>query len=114
MKRFVISMMLLAMVMASSLNAQNRNKKLTLVEENHAEISVKGIKYILDSYIVLFENPFYITIQREDKAPIEYQEAVDISIGYIRPRGCNSPLERLPDLDRHNEDKTKWIIGISC
>lgn len=101
-------------LMSVSLNAQNGGKRLTLVEENHAELYFNGVKYILDSYIVMFENPYYIIIEREDKSPIEYQEAIDISIDYIKPRGCTSPLERLPNLDRHNEDKTKWMIGISC
>ena len=113
MKKFIIFIIIVTL-MSSSLNAQNGGKRLTLVKENHAELSFKGVKYILDSYIVMFENPYYITIEREDKAPIEYQEAIDISIEYIKPRGCTSPLERLPNLDRHNKGKTKWMIGVSC
>ena len=114
MKKIIFSLMISFVLSTSSLIAQNEVKRLTLVKENHAELSFVGVKYILDSYIVMFENPYYITIEREDKAPIKYQDAVDISIEYIKPRGCTAPLKRLPSLDRHNEDKTKWMIGISC
>lgn len=103
-----------AKMCSAKFNAQNKEKKLSLVKENHAELFFNGAKYILDSYIVLFENPYYITIEREDKEKIEYQEAIDIAIDYIKPRGCTSPLKRLPNLDKHNENKTKWTIGISC
>ena len=114
MKKIVIFIFVLMTLMSPNLNAQNEGKRLTLVKENHAELSFEGVKYILDSYIVMFENPYYITIEREDKAPIEYQEAIDISIDYIKPRGCTSPLKRLPNLDKRSEDKTKWMIGVSC
>jgi hypothetical protein len=113
MKRKVVILMLVLLT-SLSLNAQSEEKTLTLVKENHAELFFNGIKYILDSYIVMFENPYYITIEREDKEKIDYQEAIDISMDYIKPRGCTSPLERLPNLDKHNENKTKWTIGISC
>ncbi len=114
MKKVVITGMMLLLVIISNLNAKNQGKRLTLVKENHAELSFKGVKYILDSYIVMFENPYYITIEREDKAPIKYLDAIDISIDYIKPRGCTSPLKRLPELDQNNKHKTKWMIGISC
>jgi hypothetical protein len=113
MKKKVV-ILLLVLLTSLSLNAQNEEKRLTLVKENYAELSFDGIKYILNSYIVMMENPYYITIEREDKGKIEYQEAVNISIEYIKPRGCTSPLERIPSLDRYNADKTKWMIGISC
>ena len=103
-----------AKMCSEKLPVQNKEKKLSLVNENHAELFFNGVKYILDSYIVMFENPYYITIEREDKEKIDYQEAIDISMDYIKPRGCTSPLERLPNLDKHNENKTKWTIGISC
>lgn len=96
------------------LNNPIKNKKLSLVKENYAKISFNKIKYILNSYIVMFENPYYITIEREDKGAITYEEAINISIDYIKPRGCSSPLKRLPNLDKSNNEKTKWMIGISC
>ena len=91
-----------------------QHKKLTIVKENHAEVSKNKIKYIMDSYIVLMENPYYVTIEREDKSPISYKKAIEISVDYIKPRGCTSPLKLLPNLDKVSSDKTKWIIGISC
>jgi len=113
-KKATISIIILLVLATLDLYAQNGEKRLTLVKENHAELSFNGVKYILDSYVVMFENPYYITIEREDKGAIKYQEAVDISIDYIKPRGCTEPLKRLQNLDNHNKDKTKWTIGVSC
>lgn len=87
---------------------------LHLVEENHAEIQQDGVTYILDSYIVLFEQPYYITLQRRDGQPVSLEQAEKIAIEYIKPRGCTEPPVRLPKLDRHNGDKSAWMIGINC
>ncbi|MCJ8326595.1 MAG: hypothetical protein MJK08_05775 [Campylobacterales bacterium] len=114
MKKFIISIVMLMALSASSLNAKNEGNKLTLVKENHAELTFKGVKYILNSYIVILKNPYYLTLEREDNAPIKYQATIETSIDYIKPRGCTSPLKRLPNLDRHSEDNTKGMIGISC
>ena len=96
------------------LNNPIKSKKLLLVNENYAKISYNKIKYILNSYIVKFENPYYVTIEREDKGAITFEDAINISIDYIKPRGCTSPIKRLPNLDKNNKEKTKWMIGISC
>jgi len=98
----------------SSPNKKLQQKKLTLIKENHAEVFKNNIKYIMDSYIVLMENPYYITIERKDNAPIVYKEAIDISSEYIKSRGCTSSLKLLPKLDKVNLDRTKWMIGVSC
>lgn len=112
MNKIVLSLMIF-MSVSFALNASD-NKNLVLVEENHANLTYDGVGYILDSYIVMFENPYYITIERADKGEITYEKASEISIDYIKPRGCTSPVERLPNLDNHNDNKTKWMIGISC
>ena len=88
--------------------------KLILVEENHAEIESAGITYILDSYIVMFEQPYYISIQRKDNQPIDAAIAEKIAVEYILPRGCTEPLKRRADLDKANEDSTKLVIGVAC
>lgn len=115
MKKFVIFILILVLLASSGLNAQNGKKKITLVKENHSELSFKGVSYILDRYIIMFDNnPYYISVQREDKASIKHQEAIDISIYYTKQKGCTSKLKRLPNLDKYYKDKTKWMIGISC
>lgn len=88
--------------------------KLVLVEENHARIDKGGVTYLFDSYIVLFQQPYYIMVQREDKKPISLEQVEPIAIEYILPRGCTEPLKRRFDLDRNNEDNTKLIIGVAC
>jgi len=55
-----------------------------------------------------------VMIERTDKKQITQENAINISIDYIQPRGCTTPLIRLPKLDQYNKDKTKWLIGISC
>jgi len=89
-------------------------KSLVLVEENHAELERDGVAYVLDSYIVMFEQPYYILVRRKDNQAVNAGVAEEVAIEYILPRGCTVPLERRPDLDRRNEDGTKLIIGVAC
>ncbi|MFK5974933.1 MAG: hypothetical protein QM493_00370 [Sulfurovum sp.] len=104
---------ILILCIVSTLEA-SKNKKLSLVKENHAIITYKGVKYVMDSYIIPFENPYYISVKRSDKKSIRRKEAIKVSKKYIKPRGCTSSLKHLPKLDRVSKNKTKWIIGISC
>ncbi|MBV7434585.1 hypothetical protein KRX19_06035 [Cardiobacteriaceae bacterium TAE3-ERU3] len=97
-----------------SSNSINIGGNLDLIDENHAEINRDGVSYVLDSYIVPFQRPYYITVKRTDGAVLTLQEAESIAVEYIAPRGCTSPLERRADLDQHNQDQTEWMIGISC
>jgi hypothetical protein len=110
MRKFFISLMFFTTL---SLYAAD-NKNLVLVEENHANISYEGVDYTLDSYIVMFEQPYYVTIERTDGKEITYEKAVEVSIYYIKPRGCTESIKRLPNLDKHNGNKTKWTIGLAC
>ena len=89
-------------------------KNLTMVKENHATISRSGNSYVLDSYIVMFEQPYYITVKRADNKSITLNEAAEIAVEYIKPRGCTSPLSRRQDLDKFTSDKTQWLIGVEC
>lgn len=95
-------------------NSINIGGNLDLIDENHAEINKNGATYVLDSYIVPFQRPYYITVKRTDGAALTLQEAESIAAEYIAPRGCTSPLERRTDLDQHNQDQTEWMIGIAC
>ena len=87
---------------------------LTLVSENHAELTIGGVDYVLDSYIVLFQRPYYIRVIRDDGKPIEKPTAIDVAREYIETRGCTDPLERRPQLDQKNSDESEWLIGIAC
>ena len=89
-------------------------KNLTLVEENHAIISKNEKNYILDSYIIMFQQPYYITVKRDDNKPITLNEAAEVAIEYIKPRGCTTPLSRRQDLDKFTSDKSQWLIGVEC
>ena len=97
-----------------STNGINMPGNLDLIKENHAEISKESATYVLDSYIVPFQRPYYITVERSDGLAMTQQEAESIAAEYITPRGCTTPLERRTDLDQHNQDQTEWMIGIAC
>lgn len=112
MKKFFTLLLLFAGFTTSIYAVEH--KKLILVEENHANISYDGVSYVLDSYIVMFEQPYYITIERTDGGEITHEKAIEVSTHYIKPRGCTETIKHLPDLDKHNDKKTKWMIGISC
>lgn len=88
--------------------------KLTRVDENHAVIAKNEINYVLDSYIAPFQQPYYITIKRQDNKPMSLDESVDVAVEYIKPRGCTEPLVRRPDLDKSNADQTQQLVGVSC
>lgn len=89
-------------------------QRLTLVEENHASMTFDKVGYILDSYIVMFEQPYYVKVRREDNRPMQLEEAARVAKEYIQPRGCTEPLSRRTDLDKSNSDKSQWLIGILC
>ena len=89
-------------------------RKLTLVEENHATLTIGNVAYTLDSYIIMFQQPYYVKVKRDDNKPIPLEEAVKVAKEYIQPRGCTEPLSRRTDLDKSNSDKSQWLIGILC
>lgn len=98
----------------ASNSSRNNTSRLVLVSENHAEISKEGQTYILDTYIVLFQQPYYILVRKSSNQPITEDEALSIAVEYIKPRGCTAPPSRRADLDKSNIDKTQWLIGIEC
>lgn len=102
--------------MATSVVANNKisTNGLSLVKENHANIKVAGIRYVMDSYIIPFQRPYYIVVTRVDKARISHKAAVSVSRVYIKPRGCTTPITHRHALDRSSSDKTQWLIVIQC
>ncbi|WP_139133781.1 MULTISPECIES: hypothetical protein [Pseudomonas] len=113
-----LKIVLTAITVSSILGCASNNNidtsNLVLVKENHATIIRDGNSYILDSYIIPFQQPYYITVKRNDKKPISLTEASEVAEEYIQPRGCTEPLARRPDLDKSNADKTQWLIGVEC
>jgi hypothetical protein len=87
---------------------------LTLVDENRAVLSKGEVAYQLDSYVVPFQQPYYVHVKRTDGKAMSKENAVGISLEYIRPRGCTEPPKRVEQLDRSNSDKSEWIVGVAC
>ncbi|MDR2093606.1 MAG: hypothetical protein LBP58_09900 [Azoarcus sp.] len=112
--KHIASIVILALSACASNPGEIDTSRLSLVDENHAEISKEGQTYILDSYIVLFQRPYYILVRKSSNQPLTVSEASSIAAEYIKPRGCTTPLSRRVDLDRSNPDKTQWLIGIEC
>lgn len=88
--------------------------RLRLVEENHAEVTRGEQRYTVDSYIMPFQQPYYVLVRSAAHQPIKKQEAASIAVEYIAPRGCTTPISRREDLDDANADETQWLIGIEC
>ena len=84
------------------------------VDENHAELEHAGRSYALDTYIVMFQQPYYIHVRSKDKQPLEAAELVEMAGEYIKPRGCTQPLERRSDLDRSSADNSELVLGFQC
>ncbi|MFB2587786.1 hypothetical protein [Acinetobacter sp. c1-l78] len=87
---------------------------LNIVDENHAVVDFAKERYILDTYIIPFEQPYYILIRKENAKKIDKDIAEKIAIDYILPRGCTDPLQRRADLDKHNVSQTEMLIGVAC
>ena len=66
-KQFVIAITASTLLSACATTTTSKidTSRLSLVKENHAEITVSNIDYILDSYIILFQD--HITLQSQDQ-----------------------------------------------
>lgn len=102
------------LVQGCALSREIDTRHLTRFDEYHANLEIAGQRYTLDAYIVMFQKPFYITVERDDRHPMSIDEAARAAQEYIKPRGCTEPLVRRADLDRSNADKTQWMVGIEC
>ena len=87
---------------------------LTLVDENHHVTIIGPDRYVLDSYIIPFQQPYYILVRKQSGAPFIKHAAEVVAIDYIKPRGCTEPLKRRPDLDKQSADATHYLIGVTC
>ncbi len=115
MKKILLNSICALTLTACAANSSNIDTShLNLVKENHAEINANGNKYIIDSYIIPFQQPYYILIRNDKNTPITSDIAHSIAEQYIKPRGCTTTISRRIDLDKSNNDHTQWIIGIEC
>ena len=113
-KLAAVSFLAVATLGCASQGQQIDTRGLTLVQENRATVEHNGQRYTMDSFIVPFQQPYYIRVQREAPGPLSLAEAVSVAGVYITPRGCTQPQVRRPDLDRSNSDRTQWLVGIEC
>ncbi len=76
-----------------------------------------GVMYNMRTYIVPFENPYYITVS--PTVSIGSFEngngiAARTALAYIKPRGCTSKPRRIADKDIFDATNNAWTIVISC
>ncbi len=113
MRRTLSTLTLLACTLPMTAAAID-TRRLSVVEENHARIEHAGRRYVLDSYIVLFQRPYYVLVREDDGRAMTLEQAEAVAVAYIAPRGCTTPIERRRDLDRASDDRTEWLLGIEC
>lgn len=87
---------------------------LSWVEENHHETKIADGTYVLDTFIVPFEQPYYVLVRRTDEKRISKNVAALIGETYIQPRGCTEPLVRRADLDKQNATGSMYLVGFAC
>lgn len=116
MKGFIVLALLAMPLLPAQANAKENllARNWSKVDENHAELERGGKTYVLDSYIVLFEQPYYIHVRAKDGQALDAADAEALASEYIQPRGCTQPLERRKDLDRSNGDGSELVLGFQC
>lgn len=93
---------------------ENLTYDLSLVEENHHQTKIADGTYVLDTFIVPFEQPYYVLVRRTDEKRISRNVAALIGETYIQPRGCTEPLVRRADLDKQNATGSVHLVGFAC
>lgn len=83
-------------------------------KDYHDKVVYQDKIYLLDSYVIPLEQPFYIHVRTADGTPIMPDTATKVATDYIAPKGCTEPLVRRADLDKSTNDKSEWIIGVAC
>ena len=116
MKGFIGLALVVLPLLAAPANAKENllARNWSKVDENHAELERDGRTYVLDSYIVLFEQPYYVHVRAKDGQALDAAEAETVAAEYIQPRGCTQPLERRKDLDRSKGDGAERVLGFQC
>ena len=84
------------------------------VDENHAEMQRDGKRFLLDSYIVMFQQPYYVHVRTAAGDKLRVDDVEALVKEYIQPRGCTSPMVRDKKLDKQNADSTELVLGVLC
>lgn len=88
--------------------------RLVESDEYAGSIERDGVTYNVKVYIIPFEQPYYVSIQRQDGEVIDAENIVSIADEYIQEDWCTVPRERRPNLDRRFSGGTHYLIGIAC
>ncbi len=112
-----IAIALAVVVLLSSTAAAGQSliaKNWMKVDENHAQLQHEGQDYVLDSYVVPFQQPYYIHVRLKNGQPLDTSRTEAVAEDYIKPRGCTEPLVRRKDLDRSSGDGREQVLGYQC
>ena len=99
---------------ATATNATSLTQGLEKVDENYAAITVNKEVYVLDTYIITFQQPYYILVRKQDGKRFSNNIADVLAVSYIKTRGCTETLVRREDLDKSSSDSTQHLIGVAC
>ena len=99
---------------ATATNATSLTQGLEKVDENYAAITVNKEVYVLDTYIIPFQQPYYILVRKQDGKRFSKNIADVLAVSYIKTRGCTETLVRREDLDKSSSDSTQHLIGVAC
>ena len=99
---------------ATATNATSLTQGLEKVDENYAAITVNKEVYVLDTYIIPFQQPYYILVRKQDGKRFSNNIADVLAVSYIKTRGCTETLVRREDLDKSSSDSTQHLIGVAC
>ncbi|KAF1855028.1 hypothetical protein Lal_00008405, partial [Lupinus albus] len=78
------------------ITARPRHPPSHTLRQYHANLEIAGQRYTLDAYIVMFQKPFYITVQRDDRRPMSIDEAARAAEEYIKPRDARNRSSVVP------------------
>ena len=99
---------------AAASNNTMLTQGLDKVDENYAVINVNKETYVLDTYIIPFQQPYYILVRKQDGKRFSNNIADVLAVDYIKTRGCTETLVRREDLDKSSSDSTQHLIGVAC
>ena len=99
---------------ATATNATSLTQGLEKVDENYAAITVNKEVYVLDTYIITFQQPYYILVRKQDGKRFSNNIADVLAVSYIKTRGCTETLVRRENLDKSSSDSTQHLIGVAC
>ena len=89
------------------------------VDENRVAAleAPNGVPYDMATYIVPFQNPYYITV-KPSTTNMSFENghgiAARAATAYIEPRGCTESLSRIEEQDRFNASTNTWTIVVGC